>query len=1678
MGIRRFFIVITCFLGCLPSLTLRAQTEFAQWTESVNNTSGTAIFSTNPHMPDLTWSVSGDVNDVVVDNSETFNGTNFFETLYGQADSESNLNIRCDVNTGLAGAPIDKQVTLTINFNSHTPTKDWAFCALDLDVDQLKVEALDTAGNPVSLAVINTWFRETFDADPGLGGNVAPTWDPSAGYIVGSSDGDGLYDNLIQSISEDEAGAAWFAPNVPLSALILTFENKYDHPTTGPSFHLYLATKATQPPDSDGDGVFDYQDLDDDNDGIGASEEGCVTLISHPNQDFAVGDNHVYTAASNDGGDAINLSNWPTDISAGNLQTDTIANWTATTNRTIGLAYLYTNSDLSLQVIPNHAAANGGVFDANSTSFASGTTGNALGIRPGDQDTDDDFSIRVLIDFNSPVHGVAFEMIDIFDQGLATTGDSKTGFEIWVDGVLLVYTDTLEPFTNGTTGTRTLHGADGTDVNYTLGNAQELAFGFYNHRGISQVEIIYSVDGPPTSTGDSESWGFDNLTYLSLDCADSDGDGIADSFDLDADGDGIPDIVEAGGIDHYKDGRLDYPTPGDPRSMVDADGDGWDDRYDTEGGTVTSGTNLPARDTDGDGLADYKDVDSDQDGIPDLLEARGVDSDGNGRVDMATDVDGDGLADIYDEHASDGPAGAGSDGTALLATTVDSNGDGLLNAAESIVDGSDNDADADDDGAARYVDLDSDQDGIPDLVEARGIDSDGNGRVDNVTDSDGDGLIDIYDEDASDGPSGTGTDGTALVKTSADLDTNGLLGPGETWLDGIGASLDTDADGVVDAEDADSDNDNVPDLLEVGGINSSGNGMADANTDADEDGLVDVYDQDASDGPGGTGTNGTALVETSIDANGDGRVNHAESLLAGNSNIIDFDGDGIPNHLDLDSDNDGIPDVLENGGVDTNGDGIADGFTDADGDGFSDIQDGSDNDPDTDNDVAFNASANNPLVQSDSDTDGNGIVNGTEGYAKGDLEGDGHLNAMDLDSDNDGILDIVELLGAGADLNHDGLVDQYNPGTGSFIGGADSEGDGYANAYDTDDDNDGAASGGGVAMLLSGSDTDSDGLPDSYTSADFDIDLLPSFLDVDADNDGILDNMEAQATGQVGTQTYFGLVSTVDANGVPTIYGSYTNYDTDNTTVLSATYGILPYDHDGDGTPDFLDTDSDNDGDPDVDEAWDSAFDGDGVADINCSTDNDRDGLRSCFDANDSDPTIHINANDPPDDNAFEAVMNGGSTPASSFVSLDGSSVLFYDVFPNNGGDAGDIQPDWRDNSCVVAAGLEYPITGTDAIFSGGVHVLNPTANSGAIRTSDYCEGLLEASWTYYFDPLNPGKVLFAIAHGTNTTQIDYVELRRDVSAARNATNVGEGDGYFVMARDFYVRTVNNAPLTGPVNVRFYYDPADSLATDAAAEAFASSVNRLKSTPVWFKTDAQFSNGQINAANGLSQLSGYIVLTPAAYGEEAGKHYVQFDGLSSFSGVGMGVGVEGSLPVDWLDFRVNWEGEKARLLWTTTNEENTDYFEITRSENGTNFQDLGTKKAANSPGIHQYEFVDPGAQDLSQPTVYYRLRQVDLDGKSRYSSVVELNLAEEGFMAIYPSPAESGEELIVQLAAGNAQVAELRITNKLGQTLYRERLLLEEPVKKKIDTDGWPGGIYQVQLQTEGTSFSQKVLVR
>ncbi len=210
-------------------------------------------------------------------------------------------------------------------------------------------------------------------------------------------------------------------------------------------------------------------------------------------------------------------------------------------------------------------------------------------------------------------------------------------------------------------------------------------------------------------------------------------------------------------------------------------------------------------DTDNDGYPDHQDLDSNNDGLPDA--DAGVDKNRDGMVDGP--VDANGVPAPYEVVADEGAPTSEPPIEQLAEQTVEQLPEPVSSAASAtlnIVSDLDRDSisdrveglgDADGDGVPNQYDLDSDNDGLADLVEAGGIDADNNGVIDDAPDT----LVKTY---------------TTIVP-------------------------DFDNDGVPDFLDSDSDQDTLFDLVEAGGEDLDANGVIDGLIDQNGDGWDDRF---------------------------------------------------------------------------------------------------------------------------------------------------------------------------------------------------------------------------------------------------------------------------------------------------------------------------------------------------------------------------------------------------------------------------------------------------------------------------------------------------------------------------------------------------------------------------------------------------------------------------------------------------------------------------------------------------------------------------------------------------------------------------------------------------------------------------------------------------------------------
>ena len=145
------------------------------------------------------------------------------------------------------------------------------------------------------------------------------------------------------------------------------------------------------------------------------------------------------------------------------------------------------------------------------------------------------------------------------------------------------------------------------------------------------------------------------------------------------------------------------------------------------------------------------------------------------------------------------------------------------------------------------------------------------------------------------------------------------------------------------------------------------------------------------------------------------------------------------------------------------------------------------------------------------------------------------------------------------------------------------------------------------------------------------------------------------------------------------------------------------------------------------------------------------------------------------------------------------------------------------------------------------------------------------------------------------------------------------------------------------------------------------------------------------------------------------------------------------LPVDFSSFRGQCENDQIVLDWSTANEMNNDYFTIEKSSDENSWISAGTVKSkGNSSTSQYYSFVpDNNTDGLS----YYRIKQTDFDGKSKYSQVISVRSCGEPQKAIeiYPNPT-NGVTLSGKINVKATQPWSIVVYDKLGNVILRSAL--------------------------------------
>jgi plastocyanin len=189
-----------------------------------------------------------------------------------------------------------------------------------------------------------------------------------------------------------------------------------------------------------------------------------------------------------------------------------------------------------------------------------------------------------------------------------------------------------------------------------------------------------------------------------------------------------------------------------------------------------------------------------------------------------------------------------------------------------------------------------------------------------------------------------------------------------------------------------------------------------------------------------------------------------------------------------------------------------------------------------------------------------------------------------------------------------------------------------------------------------------------------------------------------------------------------------------------------------------------------------------------------------------------------------------------------------------------------------------------------------------------------------------------------------------------------------------------------------------------------------------------------------------------------------------------------TLPVSLTSFQLNSNNSAVSLTWKTASEENTDYFSVRRSSNGTEYTEIARVPAAGNSGVETAYSFNDNKISTGQQYYYYNLAVVDKDGKRVYSDTklfknILSNL--KLITSISPNPVSGTGHLMMMFNADKEGKMNVKVMNAEGKTIINSVMQAYPGINNgHLHLGNLSAGTYSVVCQLNGVKETHQVIVR
>ena len=340
---------------------------------------------------------------------------------------------------------------------------------------------------------------------------------------------------------------------------------------------------------------------------------------------------------------------------------------------------------------------------------------------------------------------------------------------------------------------------------------------------------------------------------------------------------------------------------------------------------------------------------------------------------------------------------------------------------------------------------------------------------------------------------------------------------------------------------------------------------------------------------------------------------------------------------------------------------------------------------------------------------------------------------------------------------------------------------------------------------------------------------------------------------------------------------------------------------------------------------------------------------------------------------------------------------------------------------------------------------------------------LITSGDTSYFKTNGIGRVFRNIPNGSN---LIFPVGRAIYNPVTITNNTGASDNFSVLVLDSVFLNGTTGPLITTPHVKTTWDISKTNPNGGSGVDFLFGWKLSQEVGTFTSYKLNHHSSTWAFAAGTSQ-------TPNGTSIK-GMSHTGYSG--TFSPFAISEGAY-ALPVELISFNANCISNETKIEWQTASEHNTSHFVVQRSFEGTKWEKLGEVTAAgNSTSILNYSFIDTalGARALT----YYRLEQVDIDGKSEIFGPVSSDCAVESTnIDLHPNPCEM--EVTISIASKKPTDFNYSLISSEGKLLETKQIAVQSGITLfTLDVSNYPSGMYMLQFDVNDKRFIKKLTVQ